>query len=68
MEGFGFTDDDVLAIRAAGAVLAYLNETLDQISDKKYRLVDFDAEQLRSLLRDQGDQFVGDPMQFRRWP
>ena len=49
------------ALRDAG-----VSGTLDQISDTKYRLVDFDAEQLRALLRDQGDQFVGEPIQFRR--
>ncbi|MDG2385548.1 MAG: DNA mismatch repair protein MutS [Pirellulaceae bacterium] len=27
LEGFGFTDDDRLAVRAAGGVIAYLNET-----------------------------------------
>ncbi|MFO0904507.1 MAG: DNA mismatch repair protein MutS [Pirellulales bacterium] len=41
LEGFGFTDDDSLAIRAAGAVLEYLRETQRTSLDHLDRLIPY---------------------------
>lgn len=41
LEGFGFTDDDALAIRAAGAILDYLRETQRVSLDHLDRLIPY---------------------------
>jgi DNA mismatch repair protein MutS len=41
LEGFGFSDQDVLAIRAAGAIVAYLNETQRASLDHIDRLIPY---------------------------
>jgi DNA mismatch repair protein MutS len=49
LDGFGFVDEDALAIRAAGAILAYLNETQRASLDHIDRLLPYRTGQCMEI-------------------